>query len=114
MTLFLFSSSFFAWKSLGISSKSGVAFSHLFFANDLVLFAKADYVNCMAIRDVLDAFCAQSGQSISENKSRVYFSPNVDIDSRESLYDILVSNPPQILENISVSPLSTVEPATKI
>ena len=71
------------------SSNSGVAFSHLFFANDLVLFAKANYVNCMAIRDVLDAFCARSGQSISENKSRVYFSPNVDIDSRESLCDIL-------------------------
>ena len=51
------------------SSKSGVAFSHLFFTNDLVLFAKADYINCMATRDVLDAFCARFGQSISENKS---------------------------------------------
>lgn len=40
------------------SSKSGVAFSHLFFLDDLVLFVKVDYVNCMAIRDVLDAFCA--------------------------------------------------------
>ena len=71
------------------SSKSGAAFSHLFFADDLVLFAKVDYVNCMVIRDVLDAFCARSGQSISENKSRVYFSPNVDIDSMESFCDIL-------------------------
>ena len=30
------------------SSKSGASFSHLVFADDLVLFAKADYVNCMA------------------------------------------------------------------
>ena len=70
------------------SSKSGATFSHLFFTDDLVLFAKADYVNCMAIRDVLDTFCTRFGQSISESKSQVYFSPNVDIDSRESLCDI--------------------------
>ena len=70
------------------SSKSRATFSHLFFTDDLVLFAKADYVNCMAIRDVLDTFCTRFGQSISESKSQVYFSPNVDIDSRESLCDI--------------------------
>ena len=46
-------------------------------------------MNCSTIRDVLDDFCARSGQSISESKSRVYFSPNVDVDTRESLCDIL-------------------------
>ena len=66
-----------------------MTFSHLFFADDLVLFEKADNVNCSTIRDVLDSFCARSGQSISESKSRVYFSPNVDVDIRESLCDIL-------------------------
>ena len=71
------------------SSQSGMAFSHLFFVDDLVLFAKADHVNCSTIRDVLDDFCTRSGQSISESKSRVYFSPNVDVDTRESLCDIL-------------------------
>ena len=71
------------------SSISGVAFSHIFFANDLVLFAKADHVNCSTIRDVLDAFCAKSRQSISASKSRVFFSPDVDVDTRESLCDIL-------------------------
>ena len=67
----------------------GPAFSHLMFEDDLVLFAKADLLNCSNIRDVLDEFCAVSGQTISESKSRVYFSPNVDQDSRESLSDIL-------------------------
>lgn len=71
------------------SSQSEVAFSHLFFANDLVIFAKADHVNCSTIRDVLDSFCARSVQSISESKSKVYFCPNVDVDTRESLCDIL-------------------------
>lgn len=31
------------------SSNSGVAFSHLFFVDDLVLFAKADHINCSMI-----------------------------------------------------------------
>ncbi|KAL0004773.1 hypothetical protein SO802_012334 [Lithocarpus litseifolius] len=71
------------------ASCSGPAFSHLFFADDLVLFAKADHTNCSAIRDVLDDFCSLSGQSVSDAKSRVYFSPNVDRESRESFCDIL-------------------------
>ena len=38
------------------SSKSSPSFSHLFFADDLVLFAKANQANCSTIRDVLDEF----------------------------------------------------------
>ena len=71
------------------ASQSGPAFSHLFFADDLVLFAKADYINCSAIRDVLDDFCSLFGQTISEAKSKVLFSPNVDRDTRKSLCNIL-------------------------
>ena len=71
------------------ASQSGPAFSHLFFADELLLFAKADYINCSTIRDVLDDFCSISGQTVSEAKSKVYFSPNVDKDTRDSLCDIL-------------------------
>lgn len=71
------------------SSNNGVAFSHLFFVDNLVLFAKADHINCSMIRDVLDTFCTRSGQTISESKSRVFFSPNVNVDTRQSLCDIL-------------------------
>ena len=71
------------------ASKSGLAFSHLFFADVLVLFAKANQANCLVIREVLNEFCSKSGQSVSGAKSRVYFSPNVGRDDRESLRDIL-------------------------
>ena len=71
------------------ASQSGPSFSHLFFMDDLVLFGKADGRECAVIRDVLDEFCSMSGQSVSITKSRVYFSPNVDRDTRESLCDIL-------------------------
>ena len=67
------------------ASQSGPTFSHLFFADDLILFAEADGVNCVTIRDVLDTFCSISGQTMSEAKLRVHFSPNVDRDTRESL-----------------------------
>lgn len=59
------------------ASRWGIAFSHLFFADDLMLFAKADRKNCMAMRDALDTFCALSGQKINKEKSQVFFSPNV-------------------------------------
>ena len=61
----------------------------MFFADDLVLFARADAINCSTRRDVLDSFCKISGQTVSEDKSRVFFSLNVDRDSRESFCDIL-------------------------
>ena len=47
------------------ASRGGATFFHLFFADDLVLFEKADVRNCRAIRDVLDTFCDLSGQKIS-------------------------------------------------
>ena len=42
------------------ASRGGPTFSHLFFANDLVLFTKVDRKNCVAVREVLDSFCSIS------------------------------------------------------
>ena len=67
------------------AAPGGIAFSHLFFADDLVLFAKADRKNCMAIKDAIETFCVLFGQKMSAEKSRVFFSPNVSRDSREDL-----------------------------
>ena len=75
--------------SLVKASRSGLAFSHLFFADDLVLFAKANPENYVTIRGVLDDFCNQSGQTVSKAKSRVFFSPSLDKDHRDALGDIL-------------------------
>ena len=70
-------------------SQSGPTFSYLLFADDLVFFAKADLNNCLAIKDVLDMFCSLSGRLVSEAKSNVFFSPNVDRETRKSLSDVL-------------------------
>ena len=71
------------------ASRSGPTFSHLFFVDDLVLFAKADIKNCTSVGDTLDFFYELSGQKISLNKSKVYFSLNINQDSREELYEVL-------------------------
>ena len=69
--------------------KEWAFFSHLFFADDLVLFAEVDTENCLAINEALQEFYAKSGQKVSEAKSRVFFSPNVDLDQRDILSNTL-------------------------
>lgn len=49
----------------------------MFSADDLLLFAKANQKNCETISDVLKEFCSLSGQKISKEKSKIFFSSNV-------------------------------------
>lgn len=70
-------------------TQGGLAFSHLFFADDHVLFAKANCKNCMAVKDVLDSLCSLFVQKVSQDKSQVYFSPNVAMDKRIELCELL-------------------------
>ena len=42
--------------------------SHLLFADDSLILMKADMINATLLRSVLDAYCANSGQLISEAK----------------------------------------------
>ena len=71
------------------ASRNGPAFSHLFFADDLVLFARADMKNCCHVRETLDTFCELSGQKVSLAKSKVYFSPNIRLEERDEMCEVL-------------------------
>ena len=83
--------------------QGGLAFSHLFFADDIVFFAKADLINCSTIWDVLDQFCDITGQMVSEAKSRVFFLPNVDRDTGESFSDILgMQSTPNLRQDLGI------------
>ena len=77
-----------AWIPLKASS-NGPAFSHLFFADDLLLFARANEENCGSLREAIEEFCLLSGQKVNFSKSRVFFSPNVDQGKRETFSNIL-------------------------
>lgn len=67
------------WKYLK-ASRNSVRISHLFFANDLLLFAEAGIHQIDCINEGLERFCATSGQKINFSKSFVYFSPNIPED----------------------------------
>ena len=67
------------------ASRDNIGISHLFFADDLILFAKVDEDSCETISEVLDEFCEESGQKVSVDKSRIYFSPNVQAKLRREI-----------------------------
>ena len=46
------------------ASRGGPAFSHLFFADNLALFGKANEKNCQSIKDTLEVFCELFGQKV--------------------------------------------------
>ena len=72
------------WKPVK-ASRSGPTFSHLFFADDLMLFGQASLKNSEAIDEVLTAFCRLSGQRVSKEKSRVLFSKNTSEETRSDI-----------------------------
>ena len=76
------------WTPLKASS-SGPIFSHLFFADDLLLFVRANEENCGSVREAIEEFCSLSGQRVNFSKSKVFFSPNVDHEQRDFLSNIL-------------------------
>ncbi|BFG30782.1 hypothetical protein CerSpe_170560 [Prunus speciosa] len=57
-------------------SRDGPTLSHLFFADDSILFLKATERNCNAVASILNSYCHASGQVVNFEKSSVYFSPN--------------------------------------
>ena len=58
-------------------------------ADDLILFAKVNKEICEAISDVLLTFCSESEHKVSSDKSRIYFSPNVALELKESVCENL-------------------------
>ena len=67
------------WKAIQLG-KDGPPISHLFFADDLVLFTKASFDQVTFLENVFRIFCDSSGQKISKQKSIVFFSRNVHQD----------------------------------
>ncbi|KAG7533623.1 Ribonuclease H domain [Arabidopsis thaliana x Arabidopsis arenosa] len=67
------------WKPICLS-QGGPKLSHICFADDLILFAEASVAQVRVIRKILETFCVSSGQKVSLEKSKIFFSNNVSRD----------------------------------
>ncbi|CAN6583316.1 unnamed protein product [Malus baccata var. baccata] len=68
---------------------SGPIISHIFFADDTLLFLKADGKNCQNLVDLINMYCDASGQQVNFQKSSVYFGANIPQRVSAELANIL-------------------------
>jgi hypothetical protein len=66
--------------------------SHLLFADDSLILLKADLNNATSLQQVLETYCANSGQLVSVAKSSIFFSPNTNVDEKVEICNILNIN----------------------
>ena len=69
------------------SSRGGPWISHLFFADDSLLFGQASISNCRKILDILTVYENCSGQKINREKTSLFFSPNTAPSIRQDILD---------------------------
>ena len=63
--------------------------SHLFFANDSILFCWAKKEECQKILDILAIYERGSGQKINKDKTNILFSSNTTLDMKNRIQTIL-------------------------
>ncbi|KAM2244521.1 hypothetical protein ACFXTI_005579 [Malus domestica] len=97
--LFLFVSDVFSRMIHGVVNRQVLAgvkmnvqspvISHIFFADDSLLFLKANRQNCCSLVQLIDEYCAASGQAVNFQKSVVFFSSNTPLELSKELGHIL-------------------------
>lgn len=74
----------------GISICRGCPYiSHLFFANDSLLFCKASSQECHTLIEILRKYEAASGQKINIDKSSIFFSHNTPQETKNEVLEFL-------------------------
>jgi hypothetical protein len=75
------------WKPVTMS-KNGPRLSHLFFADDVLLFSKASVSQSRVIEGILTRFANSSGLRVNVRKSRAFFSATTRRRSIESIVSV--------------------------
>ncbi|GAU34270.1 hypothetical protein TSUD_321160 [Trifolium subterraneum] len=75
------------WRGIK-AGRNGPMISHLMFADDLLLFGSASVDQMRCVVDSLNLFCSMSGQEVSQDKTSVMFSRNVERSLRTKLLSI--------------------------
>jgi hypothetical protein len=80
-------------------SRNNSALHHLLFADDLLIFGKANFFEACCINSFLEKYCRYSGQTINTSKSSIKFSKNTSPSIISSISSIFpyTSNPPKSL-----------------
>ncbi|KAK2637418.1 hypothetical protein Ddye_032210 [Dipteronia dyeriana] len=77
-------------RGLGLKCcRSSPIISHMFFVDDTILFCKASEENSLSIKKILDIYEKGSGVQINLHKSSITFSPNVDVNSKSGIQQLL-------------------------
>lgn len=63
--------------------------SHLFFADDSILFTKASVQEYSMVADIISKYERASGQNVNLSKTEVVFSRDVDVDCRNPVVGVL-------------------------
>lgn len=77
-----------SWKPIMVG-RGRPLLSHLFFANDLVLFGEARIKNEMFMKKLLEDFCNHSCHKVSSLKSKIYFLSNTTTHVREQIRNVM-------------------------
>ena len=65
--------------------KNGPKLTHLFFANDCLLFCRASLTECEKIQELLGFYEEASRQMINKSKTTLFFSKNTDAQTMEEI-----------------------------
>ena len=66
-------------------SRNSPRLTHLFFADDSLLFCRSTIQECQKILEILDTYGRCSGQQINRNKTTIFFSKSTDEDTRNHI-----------------------------
>ncbi|XP_050255150.1 uncharacterized protein LOC126701050 [Quercus robur] len=69
--------------------KHGPKISHLFFADDSLLFCRARVEDVIKIQEILGKYEVASGQKINFDKTTIFFSKNVPMSTKEQVQNLL-------------------------